>query len=95
MANVDRLRIVTELFAAVGPAHHQAFIETDGEDPEWPLFYAQYLQQPLSDALGLSLTQSEIVQQLLNCEALRTAKAPDAQWSGYCSTYFVAVYPAA
>jgi hypothetical protein len=37
-----------ELFREVGKAHHQAFIETDGADPEWPLWYANFLQGRLN-----------------------------------------------
>ena len=46
---------------AAGRAHHQAFIETDGEDPEWPLWYASYLQAPLSSKLNHELSCLMIV----------------------------------
>jgi hypothetical protein len=35
------------LFREVGEAHHQVHIETDGADPEWPLWYADYLRERL------------------------------------------------
>ena len=34
-----------ELLRETGEAHHQAYIETDGADPEWPLWYADYLRE--------------------------------------------------
>jgi hypothetical protein len=37
----------TELLSQVGPAHHQAFASTDGEDPDWPTWYAAWLLQRL------------------------------------------------
>ena len=37
------------LFREVGEAHHQVHIETDGADPEWPLWYADYLRERLGD----------------------------------------------
>lgn len=77
----------TENVAAVlreaGPAHHQAFIETDGEDPDWPLWYAGYLQESLSAALGVTLTKSELVYQLVDLERARQVEAPDADWPDF------------
>jgi hypothetical protein len=37
---VERL---AALFKQTGEAHHEAFLDTDGDDPEWPLWYAKYL----------------------------------------------------
>jgi hypothetical protein len=38
-----------ELFRETGEAHHRAYIETDGADPEWPLRYADYLREKISN----------------------------------------------
>lgn len=63
---------LTELLAEAGRRHHEAFISSDGVDPEWPLFYAAYLQTRLWDGLGVLLTRSEIVHVLVaSDEALR------------------------
>ena len=43
MAAMDLTGQLEGLFREVGEAHHQAYIETDGADPEWPLWYAEYL----------------------------------------------------
>src|SRR5215207_621925 len=44
METDDLARQLEGLFHEVGEAHHQAYIETDGADPEWPLWYADYLR---------------------------------------------------
>ena len=54
MTEEDLARQLEELFREVGEAHHQAYIETDGDDPEWPLWYADYLR----DKLARSWTQT-------------------------------------
>ena len=41
-------RQLEELFREASEAHHQAYIETDGADPEWPLWYADYLRDKLA-----------------------------------------------
>lgn len=72
-----------ELLAAAGPAHHQAFIETDGEDPEWPLWYAEHLQDDLSAVLGASLTKSRLTYLLIDMEEKRAGHAPDSPWPSF------------
>ncbi len=72
-----------QLLAAAGPAHHQAYIETDGDDPEWPLWYAAFLVDDLSKTLGRRVTQSQLVFHLIDMERQRSREAPDAAWPDY------------
>lgn len=51
-------RQLGELFREVGEAHHQACIETNGADPEWLLWYADYVLYRLAPLLGF--TRSEL-----------------------------------
>ena len=37
MSNETEVARLAELFKQTGEAHHEAFLDTDGEDPEWPL----------------------------------------------------------
>jgi len=93
MGTDSRADTVRLLFAEIGPRHHQAFIETDGEDPEWALWYARELREPLGHALGVDLTVSELVHLLLSCEGIRRQRAPDAAWPEYYAGYFLAICP--
>ena len=70
-------------------AHHQAFVDTDGEDAEWPLWYAEYLQEKLAGLLKTILTKSELVYTLLAAEKDRMRNAPDAEWTEYYAKYFL------
>ena len=38
----------------VAKAHHQAFVETDGEDPDWPIWYAGELLEDLRSSRATS-----------------------------------------
>ena len=40
------------LLRQVGPAHQEAFAATDGEDPDWPRWYAEWLLERLSGEPG-------------------------------------------
>jgi hypothetical protein len=42
----------TDLLAQVAQDHHVAFADTDGEDPDWPAWYARRLQEKVSAAEG-------------------------------------------
>lgn len=86
----DRADEVAALLRSAGHAHHQAFIETDGDDPEWPLWYAGYLAEPLNAFLGTAFTQSEIVFHLLTAVRRHEAEEPDVPWAASYARYFLA-----
>ena len=52
---------VEELLGETAAAHHEAFSETNGEDAEWPLWYATYLVDRLRAASSFAGTRSELV----------------------------------
>lgn len=74
-----RDRIATVLEAA-GTAHHEAFIDTNGDDPEWPLWYARHLQEPLGELLGASFTVSSLTRIVQQLAEEHTAQDPDGPW---------------
>ena len=82
----DRL---VELFRETGSAHHAAFAATDGDDPEWPIWYAGHLQEPISRFLQVPLTRSELVYCLMNAENERIARAPDSDWPEFYAGQFI------
>lgn len=80
------------LLAEAGPAHHQAFAATDGEDPEWAGWYAVYVQGRLNGLLGTSLTVEEIAGLLTAAEKERAKHNPDAEWTHYYAEYLLEPY---
>lgn len=78
--NVDEL---AALLAETGEAHHQAFIETDGEDPEWAAWYTAYLQDRLGVFFGRNLSQEEIAEVLTELDERYSAHQVNADWSTY------------
>jgi hypothetical protein len=53
-------RQLAALFQATGTAHHQAFSATDGEDPDWPAWYAAYLAPRLADLLSRTVDEAQL-----------------------------------
>lgn len=88
MAAMDLTGQLEGLFREVGEAHHQAYIETDGADPEWSLWYAEYLR----GRLDASFTKSEIVYLLLRVANEQPLNAPGANWARCYARFFINFY---
>lgn len=78
--NVEQRTKLVALLRSAGPAHHQAYIETDGVDPDWPIWYAGFLQAPMAEQLGLDFTQSQLVHCLMDADNEHQARAPESDW---------------
>ncbi len=74
---------IADLLRETGEAHHEAFIETDGADPEWPIWYAGYLQERLGQQLDRQITQSELVYLLVLAERKHGAEASAEPWPDF------------
>jgi hypothetical protein len=83
---------LTALFEQAGKAHHQAYLATNGADPEWPMWYADYLMDKLPPLLGTAFTKSELVYLLVHLNKEQTLHTPDAKWPRYYAQYFVEHY---
>ena len=75
------------LFREVGEAH-QPYIETDGADPEWLLWYADYLRDKLGTLLDANFTRSELLYLLVLVAHEQPLSAPDANWARYYAKFF-------
>lgn len=74
----SKIQELAALLEQTGHAHHQAFIESDGADPEWALWYASHLQNPISDLLQHKFTQSLIIYELVRMD--KTADIDNSPW---------------
>ena len=89
MFDADLNQQLQDLFHEVGEAHHQAYIQTDGADPERPLWYANFLQGRLPLLLNTSFTQSELVYLLILVANEQPLRAPGADWPNYYAKFFI------
>ena len=93
MSNTELKKQVVELFHKTGSDHHQAFIETNGKEPEWwPLGYAEYLLDKLGPLLNTRFTKSELVYLILTADNERAVKAPSSDWPVYYADFFTQKY---
>lgn len=62
---------VVDLLRDAAHEHHVAFADVDGADPEWPLWYAEYLAPRLRALMGAEVTLSQLVHSLLLAQEAR------------------------
>lgn len=75
-----------------GPAHHQAYIETDGDDPDWPIWYAGYLHDRLNTLLGTALTKTQLIVLLVELDQLQRSEDPARPWPEFYAEQILTRY---
>ena len=80
---------ITDLMREAGNAHSNAFQSTNGEDAEWPIWYADYLVKPMRGLFEMDFTRSQLVYCLMDAEYERLAVSPDADWPRFYAEHFV------
>ena len=83
MADATKRKNIENLLKEAGEAHHQAYIDIDGADPDWPIWYAGYLRDRLAGMLNAHFTQSELVYLLVALDREVQRVAPGADWQAY------------
>jgi hypothetical protein len=81
---------LAELFRETSEHHHQAYEVSEGNDPEWELFYAGYLQTRLWDGLGRLPTRSELIHLLFAADkAFNATGQAYEQWPEFYAKFFI------
>lgn len=83
---------IADLMREAGKAHGEAFQSTNGEDAEWPIWYAEYLVKPISGLFDIQFSRSQLVYCLMDAEFERLATSPNADWPRYYAEHFVERY---
>ena len=91
-STADLVRELSALFIEIGHAHHEAFADVNGVDPDWPLWYSRHLHGRLGQHLSAELTKAELVHLLVMADRERNLRAPGARWPQYYARFFVERY---
>ena len=89
MRNAEYESQLTELFTETAKAHHEAFAATDGNDPEWPIWYAEYLQEAISEILQNRFLKRNLIYCMMNADFEYTARETDDPWQKFYSDHFI------
>jgi hypothetical protein len=81
---VDVARI-SGLLHEAAEAHHVVFRITDGDDPDWASWYADWLldHSELPDALRAAPVRSHLVRALVELDEQYTAAQPGERWEDF------------
>ena len=89
----QRRATITALLHQTGEDHLATHQETKGDDPEWPLWYADYLlEHGLAPLLEAKLLKSDLIYLLVLVDKQQKSEAPGAQWEQYYADFFVKRY---
>jgi hypothetical protein len=88
----DKIQELTGLFKETEQAHFQAYKDADGFDPDWAIFYADYLYERLLPLLEARMSKSELIYLLVHLSKLQPADAPGAKWPRYYARYLAERY---
>jgi hypothetical protein len=90
--NEETFNKIKDLFRETAKAHHQAYIETNGYHPDWPIWYAEKMHEELTQILRAKFTKSELIYLLVLVDKEQVLNAPGAYWPGYYAKFFMERY---
>ncbi len=90
--NIEHRDSLADLLQEAGHAHHTAFKATDGADPDWPIWYADYLKEPFAQRLDMDFHRSQLIYCLMNADFEHQARSPDSDWSEYYADEIIERY---
>ena len=83
---------IAELLMQTGHAHHRAFEATDGADPDWPIWYAEYSRDKFAERFGMDFHKSQLIYCLMNADFEHQARSPDGEWPQFYANEIVERY---
>jgi hypothetical protein len=68
-------------------------METNGADPDWSIWYAEYLLENGFEALlDAKLLKSDLIYLLVLVDKQQMSEAPGSQWEKYYADFFIKRY---
>src|SRR4029079_10096571 len=83
---------LAQLFRDAGTAHHRAFAATNGEDAEWPAWYAAYLAPRFGAMVGVMLSADRLAADLVIVDRVYRDAGSALTWSEYYVEWFLQKY---
>ena len=82
----EKIKAIEALLETASHEHGKAFIDTDGDDPEWPAWYAKYLiENGINDLLPGSPDLDTLAIELSALDEEFRRSMPDEGWEEYWS----------
>ena len=92
MTDAQLQSALSRLFKDTAQAHHVAFSASDGVDPDWPIWYADHLKEPLERLIETPFYKSQLIYCLMNANFEHVARAPEKHWTDFYAEEFIEHY---
>jgi thioesterase domain-containing protein len=92
MSNSQIKNSIIDSLTETAEAHHKAFSATEGEDPDWAIWYADHLLDNMRKLLKANFTKSELIYLLVKADKEMGVYAPSAEWQSYYARFFLNFY---
>jgi hypothetical protein len=81
----ERLAKLSDLLHEAAEAHHVVYRITDGTDPDWATWYADWLVRlsELPAILGRDVVRSEVTHLLVKMDRDQREQAPGQKWEDF------------
>ena len=81
----DNAKKISDLLHEAGETHHIVFRISDGDDPDWASWYADWLvnHSELPDLLDVKPVRSELTYMLVRLDKRYTMEVPDEKFEDY------------
>lgn len=79
----DQIDALAQLFRQTAAAHHEAFRATNGDDPAWPQWYANYIYDKLPVSLGKTLTKESLAEELIRLDQMVKSQPDIKDWAAH------------
>ena|SRR5437867_2501219 len=85
VATNEKAAKISALLREAAETHHVVYRISDGEDPDWASWYADWLVKlsELPDLLDVKPVRSELVYMLVRLEKRYGMESPDEKWEDY------------
>jgi hypothetical protein len=77
------------LLREAGKAHHRAFAPTNGDDPAWPRWYAEYLTPHFQRLTGNPVDVERLAADLVAVDQDQRREAAAEPWAEYYASWFL------
>lgn len=89
MTNQQLQSELSQLFKETARAHHAAYADSEGANPDWPIWYADHLLEPMQQLVNKDLYKSQLIYCLMTADFDYVARAPATGWTNFYASEFV------
>ena len=89
MNNIQLRDAIIDSLVETAEAYHKAFSATEGEDRDWPIWYADHLLDNMRKLLKANFTKSELIYLLVKADKEMGLYGLGAEWHSYYARFFL------